>query len=460
MPKKCFIVVGDIIDGIIIDKNGNPFPPFRLFVEHALRKGLATNTVKVYAEHVLRFLNYYFRALELTVHPIDRSQLRHIVHSYSSYLLHATDSPNEIASVIAKENQRTAKLQVSSLGVIDNAISYFIRLGELLQEEKYYTEIAPLFDAFISPRTAAEMSKIQENSVMAGVIRGGLSNKERVKYGVTMLQNAGKKGAKPKKYITRSIELDLIGDVIDSASNLRDKTYYSLLAASGCRSHEALQVRLEDINIGEKEVMLRSPFVSDMNQLGLTIKEQQQLSWKGRQTETTFLIEPFKSMFFNYLRQYIKEKRISTCGHTFILQNERTFRPYFCSDRSTRIKRFKSALTRAGILDTSYLSPHSLRHSYGFYTLNYIPISDGVFGLPLPYVQQLMGHSSISSTKIYSKVDENLVKEHVNYANNLMFGESSINVNDIRIKFYENKLKEIKNQLEKFYQLEDREVNV
>ncbi|WP_218355102.1 tyrosine-type recombinase/integrase [Alteromonas lipotrueiana] len=460
MQKKNFIIVGDITDGLILDKDGNPFQPFKVFVNHAIEKDLATNTVKIYAEHVLRFLNYIYRAMELATTPLSRYELRQLIYSYTSYLVHAGDSPNEIARTIALENNRTKKLQISSIAPIDNAITYFIQLGELMQDEDGADQVIPLLDAIRSRRSAAERSKIKNNSMLAGVLRGDLSNKERVQYGFSALQTGGKKSRKSKKYITRSIALEQIAVVVDAAPNLRDKTFYALLAASGCRSHEALQVRLEDIDISTKEVFLRPPSTPDRNNLGLTIKEQEQLSWKGRATETTFLIEPFKSMFFNCLTRYIKEERVSTCGHTFLFQNKNTLRPHFCSDRSSRIKQFKAALKHAGIIDTQFLSPHSLRHSYGYYTLNYIPVGDGVFGLPLAYVQELMGHSSIESTKIYSKRDEDITKEMVDYANSLMFGVNTLSSEQIRIKFYESKLRLYQGELEKLYLAEGMTANV
>lgn len=460
MPKKHFIIVGDITNGIIIDKDGELFPHFKTFVDHTIARKFSYNTVKVYAEHVFRFLNYFYRASELTTSPLNKHQLRLIIHSYSSYLLHGIDSDNEIAQKIAKENNRQNKTKISSLGPIDNAISYFIRLGELEHSEDAEQDIPPLFKTIKVTRSKAEKANILENSVLAGVLRGGLTSSERISYGISSFAVRGRRSKQPRSYTKRSIELAKIGKVIDSASNLRDKTLYALLAASGCRTHEALQVRIEDIDINAKEVFLKSPFEVDRNLLGLTPAEEKLLCWKGRSTPTTFLIEPFKSMFFKYLKQYVKEERISTCGHTFVFQNYTNFRPHFCSDRSSRIKQFKATLKRAGIEDTSDLGPHSLRHSYGFYALNYLPVSDKVFGLPLAYVQTLMGHASISSTKIYAIHDEEITKEIVNQANQQMFNGSPIDTFETLIKFYQNKISDIREQLKAYYLSEGKRFDV
>ncbi|MDR0912989.1 MAG: tyrosine-type recombinase/integrase [Methanobrevibacter sp.] len=50
------------------------------------------------------------------------------------------------------------------------------------------------------------------------------------------------------------------------------------------------------------------------------------------------------------------------------------------------------------------LTPHSLRHSFTIYLLNYS-------NRPINEVQQLLGHSSIQTTQIYSKVDDATIKQ-------------------------------------------------
>ncbi len=52
-------------------------------------------------------------------------------------------------------------------------------------------------------------------------------------------------------------------------------------------------------------------------------------------------------------------------------------------------------------------SPHSLRHMYGVYLLNYIPINAEAneYGLPLIDVCHFMGHKNLESTKVYARRD-------------------------------------------------------
>lgn len=59
------------------------------------------------------------------------------------------------------------------------------------------------------------------------------------------------------------------------------------------------------------------------------------------------------------------------------------------------------------------LTPHTLRHSFTIFLLNY-------GNKPINEVQQLLGHSNISTTQIYSKVDDKRIKhsyENINWDN-------------------------------------------
>jgi integrase len=442
---KSFYMVGQPIDGMVTDKEGNLYRPYQAFVEHMILRGYATNSIISYAEHAFRFLNYISRVIELTPPPVEKWQLRIIILNYTTYLLHGKDAPDPVVSQIAMENDKVRKTSISSLAPIDHAVSYFIKLGELEQYEQTGV-LTHLFEAVKHEITASEKKNMKKHSMIAGVIKGGLTAKERISYGILTRK---KSKSTNRIYTTQSIELSCVTKLIKSATNLRDKTIYSFLAASGARSHEALQLKITDFDVMAKEVYLRDPSLIDRNTFGLTPEEEEELAWKGRNTETTFLIEPFKSMFFSYLTDYLKKERVSTCGHPFIFQNYKTLRPFFCSDRSSRIKQFKTAAKRSGLEDTTCISPHSLRHTYGTYTLNYLPMPNGEYGLPIAYVKILMGHVSLDSTEVYAKHDEVIMKAQVEYANELLFNANVIDLKMISLKYQESKLEKIKAEIDR-----------
>lgn len=69
--------------------------------------------------------------------------------------------------------------------------------------------------------------------------------------------------------------------------------------------------------------------------------------------------------------------------------------------------------------------PHGLRHMYGTYLLNYFPRSNGDYGLPAAWVQQLMGHADLESTLKYAKFDQDLIKLEIENANRVLYAHGT-----------------------------------
>jgi type 1 fimbriae regulatory protein FimB len=66
-------------------------------------------------------------------------------------------------------------------------------------------------------------------------------------------------------------------------------------------------------------------------------------------------------------------------------------------DRSAFFRVFQSIAERAG-LPKSKQHPHCLKHSLGFFLVEQ--------GVPLPSIQQMLGHKSLASTGVYLKVTD------------------------------------------------------
>jgi type 1 fimbriae regulatory protein FimB len=66
-------------------------------------------------------------------------------------------------------------------------------------------------------------------------------------------------------------------------------------------------------------------------------------------------------------------------------------------DRSAFFRLFQSIAERVG-LPVGKRHPHCLKHSIGFYYVEQ--------GVPLPSIQQLLGHKSLASTGVYLKVTD------------------------------------------------------
>jgi len=219
---------------------------------------------------------------------------------------------------------------------------------------------------------------------------------------------------------------DKVVDFVDALQNDRDKALYSLLAACGCRTHEGLQVLLEDVDVQEGTVRLVDPATRSghVSYRSLLPVERDQLAWKGRTTDFTLLIEPFGTLFFESMQRYLDKGYIAHGKQQFLFQFNRRpdrGRPYFLSNNGTRLEIFHRACRRVGVALPLGMGPHSFRHMYGTYLLNYFPRASGDYGLPVPYVQHAMGHADAQQTLRYAKFDNDLHKLEVQHAHAVIY---------------------------------------
>ena len=179
--------------------------------------------------------------------------------------------------------------------------------------------------------------------------------------------------------LPETLSTEDVDDLLTSASeentpdSLRDSAMFELLYASGLRVTELVSLNLEDLDLEQGNVRC----------LGKGGKER---------------IIPVHSGAVEVLRRYIDDAR-----PTFVKsQSERAL---FMNRRGQRLSRqgfwliLKAHAKRAGI--TKKITPHTLRHSFATHLLQ--------GGAPLRHVQELLGHSSITTTQVYT----HLTSEHV-----------------------------------------------
>jgi integrase/recombinase XerD len=435
------------IDGNLVDEHGVTFKPYSIYISNLRRQGYAANTINAYGQHVARFLNYVNQAVAVYSDELNINGWREIIGSYGEYLLYGVEANNHIARQIAQKNQKGRKTSFRSMRVIETAIIRYIELGELEQYNDCDSYIHPMFPREYKKLSVFASAERKNRSFFGGLISADNQSDE------TSSSSIFEYHKKRISYFQkRYFPYERITDFINSASCYRDKSLYALLAASGCRVHEALQLTLDNISITDFSIDLADYRDNMTSLVGLTTNEINKLAWKGRATRTTFLIEPYKSLFFKHLESYFRHERNGVVSHRYVFQNRHNARPYFSSSRQTLINSFRRNLIRVGINDIVGLSPHSLRHSYGRYTLNYLPLSDGSYGLPLVWVKVLMGHSDISSTQIYARSDEDFIASIVAHSNQTAFSNNPPSISEVRIKYFRD---EIFRLIEQINKLED-----
>lgn len=308
---------------VLLGPDGNPIAAFSAF-DASLRNS-PFNTRKSYCRHLAEFFDYLIEATWLIGQgqALTKLELTDVLEAYGDYLLLGTDAARDIAKTVAAYLP-PGKNGSSSIGPKKAALRRFLKLSEVVRQEM--GELGRLYGAQLMtpdtpllpelgqkrPLTPAEVKAMQANSMFAGVVAGGPKEVESVALGdETPITNYNEKRAFP---------FDKVMDFIDAMPTYRDKTFYSLLAASGSRTHEGLQILLSDIDVDEWTVRLVDPHSrpGHPSYRYLSPLQREILAWKGRTSDVTLLIEPFASAFFESLQLYLEREYLAHGRHEFL----------------------------------------------------------------------------------------------------------------------------------------------
>lgn len=434
--------MGRTIDRLI-DSEGNFIDAFDRFSRHLILQSYPFTTRKRYSESCARFIDYLF---EVGVLGVDTTSCE-INHAVALYPIFLRDGPNFIDTDIAlgqspqlepiKLRDYARKIGMKR-GLAPNsfppalaAVNLFLSVVQDLAREDCFlsgeTNQSAIGEAlsieaingFVKLSTF-ERRRLRENSMLAAVKRqcGELKRPRGVKSRNQVQQIDQQRLDFP---------LNEFPKLISAATNFRDKALWTLLGASGIRISEAMNLQLEHIDPVLRQVYVLDPdFVRFGDQMTLDEKRR----FKGRVTSRTYLFEPLKSEFFKLYEQYLLGEFTPTRDHAYVFQiigRKKRGLPYRSASDGSRNESFKNALFRAripgcGPWDRFLWTPHSLRHMYGVYMRNYIPVPGG-FGLLDSEVQTLMGHKDIKSTQHYARQDEIILKQKLEIADQLIYDE-------------------------------------
>ncbi len=180
----------------------------------------------------------------------------------------------------------------------------------------------------------------------------------------------------PQSLTENDIDNLLQAPDLDNVFGLRDRCMLELIYGSGLRVSELVGLQLNQVNLNMGVVRL----------VGKGNKER---------------VVPVGEEAQFWLERYLKQSRPELQGL------KATSEALFLSSRGSAISRqafwqnLKKHLQTAGI-KTSF-SPHSLRHAFATHLLNH--------GADLRTVQMLLGHSSLSTTQIYTHIAQARLSE-------------------------------------------------
>lgn len=167
---------------------------------------------------------------------------------------------------------------------------------------------------------------------------------------------------------------------VQDLTQLRDKTMFTLLYACGLRVSELTQLTWKNISLNQRYIRV----------IGKGNKER---------------IVPFFKGFEKQLKQYKESywQKISKCDSVFISNHGNTL-----TSRGVQYLMQKHA---DDIGMNMKIHPHMFRHSFATHLLDN--------GADIRVVQELLGHSSLSTTQIYTHVSMNRLKEAYSQAHPL-----------------------------------------
>lgn len=173
------------------------------------------------------------------------------------------------------------------------------------------------------------------------------------------------------------VETILRGIKIDTPSGYRNRIILELLWVSGMRISELSNLNYENLNLEQNEIRVFG---------------------KGAKERIVLIPDKTKEELINYIKNVsplICKKEINAESPLFINYNG-----YRLQNQSIR-KALKKCLNE--IHFPKYVSPHVFRHSFATKLLEH--------GADLRIVQELLGHSSIKNTQIYTHVSIQRIKD-------------------------------------------------
>lgn len=372
--------------------------------------GLASNTIIAYKDDLYDFYCYLILCMNHLHLMKDEEQVfSTIILLYPNYLLRGKNSDNKLVNTISTilnfngVAQATANRRISSVqNYIEESERFHNKLVDLNSKNLVETNIKKqlLFSKLDKrkPLNQKQQTNLLKKSMFAGVISGGPKLTRSKLFKVKSVNHQS------EAETNKAFPLEHIVELMECAESNRDRALLSLLAGTGIRTSEALNLRFEDIDILNEKVKIFHPNETN-SELTYT-----QIASKGRNNNETVFIEPFKTIFFDSLSDYLKYERPKNLSHKFIfvtLSNRNKGTPLLLGKANAHGNIIKSAQKKIKAIKKTY-TLHSLRHFYCVFLINYIPNGDGTYGLELADVQRAVGHSSITTTARYAIPDYEL----------------------------------------------------
>lgn len=170
---------------------------------------------------------------------------------------------------------------------------------------------------------------------------------------------------KKGKYTPTILTRDEINKVLKKLDNSKHRLIVSLIYSSGLRTSEAINLKVKDVDFEKSTLTIRS-----------------------RKTKVGKHIA-----FSEGLKDALKEFMSNKTPNSYLFISNQGSNKYPIHTRTVQ-KEFQSALNKANI--QKKVTPNDLRHTFATHLLE--------SGADLEYIKSLLGHKSIATTSIYTKI--------------------------------------------------------
>jgi len=181
-------------------------------------------------------------------------------------------------------------------------------------------------------------------------------------YPETSISNLALTRPKKSKILPTVISPEELILILQCTKNLKHRAILALIYSAGLRISELINLKLKDIQIQRKQLLIRQS--------------------KGRKDRYVTLADSFLPLLKNYLATY--EPKV-------YFAEGKEGRPYSASS----VRKFLYRSCKAAKIHR-VVTPHTLRHSYATHLLEN--------GIGLRHIQELLGHAKPETTMIYTHV--------------------------------------------------------
>lgn len=179
---------------------------------------------------------------------------------------------------------------------------------------------------------------------------------------------------KLSRHLPRVLTVSEISIILNQPLASIEKAIFELLYACGLRVSELVSLKFSNLNLDQGYVRC----------IGKGSKER---------------LVPIGDVARNAIKSYLQDRSIT------LLKAARESDRLFVNDKGIDITRQEVYLmvNRLGVLVNKHITPHTVRHSFATHMLEN--------GADLRVVQELLGHSDVSTTQLYTHVSKKRLKE-------------------------------------------------